>query len=119
MTIEAYIINYLNTEIPTTPASGDAPLEKPAQFITVEKTGERINNYIPKATIAVQSWAQTRADAMTLNETVKGKMLGMIKEKEIMRCKLNSEYNFPLEAAKHPRYQAVYEVVYDYNITVE
>lgn len=117
MTIEEFIIRYLNTELSGVSASGDAPTPKPERFVTVEKTGERITNYIPNATVVVQSWAKTRADAMELNETVKGKMLAMINEKEIMRCKLNSEYNYPFEASKHPRYQSVFEIVYDYNIT--
>lgn len=117
MTIEAFIVDYLNTEILSVPTSGDVPHPTPEKFITVEMTGARIQNYIPKADIVIESWAKTRAEAMALNEIVKGKMLEMVKEKEIMRCKLSSEYNYPLEATKHPRYQSIYEVVYDQNMT--
>ena len=118
MTIEEYIVSYLNTELEDVPVSGDAPATKPASFVTVEKTGERIKNYVPRATIAVQSWAPSRASAMALNERVKEKMLFMPEAPTVVsKCSLNSEYNYPHEASKHPRYQAVFEVVYDYNIS--
>lgn len=117
MTIEAFIVAYLNREITDIPTSGDVPHPLPAQFVTVEKTGERNRNHIPKAEIAVQSWAASRADAMALNERVKDVMLDMVSEPEIMRCVLNAEYNFPYEEIKHPRYQSVFEIVYNQNMT--
>lgn len=117
MTIEAFIVAYLNSVITDAPTSGDVPHPRPAQFITVEKTGERNRNHIPKAEIAVQSWAASRADAMALNERVKAAMLDMVSELEIMRCALNAEYNFPSEETKCPRYQSVFEIVYNRNLT--
>ena len=113
MTIEAFIVDYLSGEFSGISVSGDVPHPKPQEFITVEKTGERITNRIPKAEIVVQSWAASRAEAMALSDRVTGAMLDMVAEPEIMRCKLNAEYNYPLEEAKHPRYQAVFEVVYN------
>lgn len=118
MTIEEFVVNYLKTTITDVPTSADVPHPKPAKFITVEQTGERITNYIPKAEIAIQSWATSRAEAMALNDRVADVMLGMISNSEIMRCKLISEYNFPLKAEKNPRYQSVFEIVYDKNMTV-
>ena len=119
MTIEEFIVDYLSDSITDVPTSGDVPQPLPAIFITVVQTGERIQNYIPKATVAVQSWADTRANAMALNDLVTDTMLSMISEPEIMRCKLTAEYNFPDEDTKHPRYQSVFEIVYDKNMTAD
>lgn len=113
MTIEAFIVDYLSGEFSGISVSGDVPHPMPQEFITVEKTGERITNRIPKAEIVVQSWAASRAEAMALSDRVTDAMLGAVSEPEIMRCKLNAEYNYPLEEAKRPRYQAVFEVVYN------
>ena len=117
MTIEAYLVNYLAGELSGIPVSGSAPRTKPAKFVTLEKTGERVANFIPKATVAVQSWAQTRADAMALNEEVKAAMAAATEQPEIMSCRLNSDYNYPHQASDRPIYQAVFEVVYDHNIS--
>lgn len=117
MTIETYLVNYLTGALTNIPVSGSAPRSKPAKFVTLEKTGERVVNFIPKATVAVQSWALTRADAMALNEDVKAAMAAILAQPEIMSCKLNSDYNYPYQASNRPRYQAVFEIVYDHNIS--
>jgi hypothetical protein len=114
MTIEEFVVSYLNTMLPDVPASGDAPAEKPDEFITVEKTGERVKNYIPKATVVVESWAQSRTEARVLSGRVRNAMLGIMGEAQVMSCQLNSEYNYPSEETKRARYQQSFDIVYDH-----
>lgn len=112
MTIEAFIILYLSGRLPVR-VSGDVPAPVPDSFVTVEQTGSQRENKIGSATIAVQSWAGSRAEAAQLNKQAEEAMLGMISEPEISSCELDTSYNYTDMARKKPRYQAVFSVVYN------
>ena len=70
------------------------------------------SRHIRAATIAVQSWAGSRADAAALNERVIYAMDGIAEKPEICRCQLNTDYNYPDLTRNKPRYQAVFEIMY-------
>ena len=111
-TIEAYVIAYLNKALDVS-AYGDVPkMDTSGRFVTVEKTGSARSNHIDWATIVVQSWAESRAEADKLNEAVKAAMLRLAAQPEICRCQLSTDYNYPDLPTKSPRYQAVYEIIY-------
>lgn len=111
MTIEAFVIDYLDGAL-SVPVSGDTPHPMPNTFVTVEKTGGGRSNKIDSATLAIQSWAETRAAAAELNETVKQAMENIVEENEISRSDLDSDYNYTDEDTKRFRYQAVFDLVY-------
>lgn len=112
MNIEAYLIAYLGETLDVS-VYGEVPdLGTAAEFVTVEKTGGALADHICSATIAVQSWAESRAAAAELNEIVKTAMAGATARPEISRCHLSNDYNYPELASKRPRYQAVFDVVY-------
>jgi len=111
MTIEQFAIGYLSGRL-SVPVSGSVPSPRPDRFVTVERTGGRRVNKIPSATLAVQSWAASLADAAELNAQVEAAMEAMAAEPDISRSALDSSYNYTDEATKTPRYQAVFEVVY-------
>lgn len=111
MTIEAFVIDYLGGAL-SVPVSGDVPHSMPSSFVTVEKTGSQRTNKIDTATLAIQSWAETRAAAAELNETVKQAMENIVEENEISRSDLDSDYNYTDEDTKRFRYQAVFDLVY-------
>lgn len=111
MTIEAYIIQYLGSRL-TVPVSGDIPEPLPETFVTVEQTGGEHRDKIRHATIAVQSWSTSRANAAALDEEVIQILEAATGEPEISRCALDSHYNFTDLSRKKPRYQAVFDVVY-------
>lgn len=111
MTIEAFVVQYLSERLDA-PVSGDIPGNRPARFVTVEQTGSRFSNYVTTATVAVQSWAESRAEAMALNERVKAAMAEAVSMAEISRCVLETDYNFPDLTSKTARYQAVFEIVH-------
>lgn len=111
MTIEEFIVDYLSGVL-SVPVSGDVPSPVLPRFVTVEKTGGGRENKIPSATIAVQAWAETRADAADLCSEVEAAMEAILAEPEISRCALDSSYNFPDLERKKPRYQAVFSVIH-------
>lgn len=113
MTIESLTINYLNNNLPNgVRASGSAPHPMPDAFVTVEQTGGSDADHIKGATLAIQSWAATRAAAAELNETVKAIMAQAAELPQISRCALSTDYNYTDLATNHPRYQAVYDIIF-------
>lgn len=111
MTIESYVIQYLEQALGIS-VTGLVPEQMPDRFVTVEKTGSQVSNYITSASLAIQSWARTQADAVELNELVKAAMGAMDVNPEISACDLDSDYNFTDEESKMYRYQAIFTVVY-------
>ena len=116
MTIEEYVIAKLSTALATpTPAvsvSGEVPPDRPAVFVTLEKTGSAETDRIRSATLVIDSWAGSRADACALNERVKAAMEALRAEPEIARVHCDTDYNFPDQTTKHHRYAAVFDVVH-------
>lgn len=112
MTAEEYFVAYLAAALPGVPVSGNVPEPTPEVFVTVERVGGGEENHIKRADIAVQSWAGTRAAAAQLNEQVKAAMAEAIDDGNISRCHLDTDYNFTDTTTRHPRYQAVFEVVH-------
>jgi len=111
MNIEFLIIDYLNEAL-TVPAYGEVPKTPPESFVVVEKTSGGERDRIRSATLAIQSYAATKAQTATLNESVIEVMRGAIGLDEICACRLNSDYNFT-DTAKHQyRYQAVFNIFY-------
>ena len=115
--IESVVINWLNANHLT--AYGEEPKNSyPNEyfsrdsFCVVQKTGGGVTNRIRQATIAVQSYAPTLAEAATLNEAVITAMANMIELSDITAVRLNSDYEFSREATKQPRYQAVFDIYY-------
>lgn len=109
MKIEEYVIAYLG-DVLDVHVSGDVP--EMDTFVTVEKTGSNDSRHIRSATIAVQSWAGSRAAAAALNEAVINAMARIAGKPEICRCELNTDYNYPDLTRNKPRYQAVFEIMY-------
>ena len=111
MTVEEFFVDFLSDALDV-PVSGDIPDAMPESFVTLEQTGSRTENYLYHPTLAVQSWASSRADASALNEKVKAAMARAIEQPQISRCQLDTDYNFPELEMKHPRYQAIFEITY-------
>ena len=111
--IETILLNYLGHNIPTVPCYMERPEEKPAgSYIILEKTASSLENHLPSATMAVQSYAPTLEQAAQLNQTVKALLLESYTEKEISGVRLQTDYNFTNTATKQPCYQAVFDFYY-------
>lgn len=111
MTVEEIVIGYLN-DVSDYPAYGERPESPDDRYFIVQRTGGGTHNKICAATLAIQSYAPTKAEAAGLNEHLEDVMEGITELELISHCNLNSSYDFTNVAAKQPRYQAVYDVVF-------
>ena len=111
MTIEQIIVDHLSRML-SVPVSGETPANKPAEFVTVEKTGSSTQNRIKSATLAIQSWSTSQSSASALNETVKAAMDDAAALAAVSSARCETDYNFTDTSTKRHRYQAVYTVVY-------
>lgn len=109
--IEVIVLNYLNSTL-RVPAYMEVPVDAPAEYVLLEKTGSSVENCIETATITVQSYANTLFQAASLNEEVKEAMKDIVSLREIMGVELNSDYNFTDATKKKYRYQAVFELIF-------
>lgn len=82
------------------------------KYYVIEKVGGGESNHIKRASIAVQSLADTMYEAAELNEAVKEIMRGIVALPEVSSCRLDSDYNFTDTASKKYRYQAVFDLVH-------
>lgn len=109
--IEIIILNYLGEKLDY-PVLMEEPEEELQRYVLIEKTGGRIENYIHHATLAIQSYAESKHEAAILNEQVKDVMNMAAVMDSIGSSKLNSDYEFTDTTKKQYRYQAVYDLVY-------
>lgn len=110
--IETIVLTALSNQL-SVPIYMEAPEQKPASYVVLQKTGSRRVNRLDSATFAVQSVAETLYDAASLNELVKAVMdhLPYLTE-AVFSSALDSDYNFTDTDTKQRRYQAVYIITY-------
>lgn len=108
--IEKTVLDYIN-EKANNPCYTERNGQK-GKFYVIEKVGGGETDHIKNSRIAVQSYADSMYDAASMNETVKGIMLGITELNSVSKCKLNSDYNFTDTSTKKYRYQAVFDLVH-------
>ncbi len=109
--VETIVRNHLKSALDV-PVLLEVPEKMPETFILIEKTGASRENYIDRATIAVQSWAASMYEAASLNDKVKKAMDSLPELPNVSRAALNSDYNHTDTSTKKYRYQAVYDLTY-------
>ncbi|MBQ4599138.1 MAG: hypothetical protein IJB19_04440 [Clostridia bacterium] len=111
--IELDVMNFL-TERTGYPAFLEEPdkAHRPGSYYLAEKLGSSENDHITSAQIAVQSYAPSLVEAMSLNHAAKAAMSGFIELDRISRCRCVSDYNFTDTQTKRYRYQAVFDITY-------
>jgi len=110
--IEVTVLNYLKSVLTDVTVTTEIRQGMGDTFVLIEKTGGGQSDRLFNSTFAVQSWAASIYDAMALNERVKEAMFDLPSVTNVTKCSLNSDYNFTDTATKHPRYQAVFDVVH-------
>lgn len=80
------------------------------QCFVVEKTGSDEVNFIKSATVAIQSYGSSMAEAASLNELLKIAVADMVQCDRICSCRLSTDYPFTDIDTKQYRYQAVFEI---------
>ena len=89
------------------------PVNPPAEYIVIERTGGSITNQIDGATVAIQSISKnSMLRAIEINEAVKSEMFLLPYSAHAFSVRLNSDYNFTNTETKEYRYQAVFEIRY-------
>lgn len=109
--IEAIVRNYLKEKL-SVEVYMEEPEEIPESYVIIEKTGGGKSNGLNSATLAIQSYAQSLADACLLNEAVKLALEDIDMQDPISKAELNTDYNFTDTETKRYRYQAVYDFIY-------
>ena len=112
MNIEPVVIDYLKTELQTDSVYGEVQENPEEEYYVVDKTGSDAENRIITSTIAIQSYARSKARASDKNEMVKEVMDRIIRLPVIDDCQLMSDYNFTNTAKKEYRYQAVFLITH-------
>lgn len=111
MNAEGLIIAHLNG-LPDRPAEAfqDVPPDRPARFITVERTGGPREFVRELPTFAVQCWAESRWQASELARVTASNLEAMVSHPAVGRVTVSSTYNFPSPDGE-PRYQLTVELV--------
>lgn len=112
MNIEATVISYLNNIIGSGNVYAEVPDSPSGEFFVVDKTGSSTENRICTSTIAVQSYADSKAEASDANERIKAIMDGIVELDSIGACYLDTDYNFTNVARKQHRYQAIFRITH-------
>ena len=108
---EALLVAYLNG-LPGRPAEAfmDVPRDRPARFITVERTGGPREHVRELPMYAVQCWAESRWQASELARVTADNLEALVSHPAVGRVTVSSTYNFPSPDGE-PRYQLVVELV--------
>lgn len=108
--IEAIILNYLKKKgIKAYMEEND---NMPEEYVLIEKTGSGEENYLKRATLALQSFSSSLYKTAELNETLKEVMKQSIELDDVCKCSLNSDYVYNDKLRKKYRYQAVFDIVH-------
>ena len=110
--IEKTVKEYLELNIDV-PVYLEIPANPPEKYVVIEKTAGGEENHLEIATLAIQSVSEKSLyNAAELNEQVKKTLRSIVFETGIMKCKLNTDYNFTDTVKKVYRYQAVYNLTF-------
>ena len=104
--IEKTILDYLNEHL-TVPAYMEEPIDKPASYVLIERTGSSESDLIETTTLALQSYGASLYDAAALNMVVKAQIKQAVELPSVSAVYINSDYNFTDTETKRYRYQCV------------
>lgn len=109
--IEKILLDHLSASLEVV-CGMEVPSNAPDSFVVLEKTGDRCENQISTAIVAVQSYGPSLYEAACLNERVKAAMETAAALPGVAAVHRNSDYNFTDTTTKRYRYQAVFDVTY-------
>lgn len=107
--IEIIVKEYLSKQLDI-PIVFEHQNNLPKQFILVQKTSGKRENFLNSSTIAIQSYGASMFEAAKLNEKIKNLMYDLITVDEVSKVSLNSDYNHTDFDTKQYRYQAVFDI---------
>lgn len=104
--IEKTILDYLDEHL-SVPVYMEEPINKPASYVLIERTGSSESNLVETTTLALQSYGASLYDAAVLNMAVKARIKQAIELPTVSAVYINSDYNFTDTETKRYRYQCV------------
>lgn len=94
------------------PAFADPPAQRPAEFVTVERTGGPREVGIDRPSVALQAWAGSSARASTLaSELARGLLESYPARARVWRCDVSGIYEFADPDSGHARWQVTADLV--------
>lgn len=110
--IEDRILTYLNQALQV-PSYTEEQAHMPGSFILLQRTGGSESDYLKRAMVAIQSYAESLYKAASLNNELVNAMYDFADyDSNVSSVRLNSDYNFTDTNKKKYRYQAVFEIYY-------
>jgi hypothetical protein len=104
--IEKTILDYLDEHL-NVPVYMEEPINKPASYVLIERTGSSESDLIESTTLALQSYGASLYDAAVLNMAVKARIKQAVELPSVSAVYINSDYNFTDTETKRYRYQCV------------
>jgi len=104
--IEKTILDYLGEHL-SVPVYMEEPIDKPASYVLIERTGSSESELIESTTLALQSYGASLYDAAALNMAVKARIKQAVELPSVSAVYINSDYNFTDTETKRYRYQCV------------
>jgi len=104
--IEKTILDYLGEHL-SVPVYMEEPINKPASYVLIERTGSSESDLIESTTLALQSYGASLYDAAALNMAVKARIKQAVELPSVSAVYINSDYNFTDTETKRYRYQCV------------
>ena len=104
--IEKTILDYLGEHL-SVPVYMEEPINKPASYVLIERTGSSESDLIETTTLALQSYGASLYDAAVLNMAVKARIKQAVELPTVSAVYINSDYNFTDTETKRYRYQCV------------
>lgn len=111
MDAEVTVRQWLASQL-SVPVSTEVPANRPAEFVTVERSGGPITDVRDKALLTIECWSTSRTNAGTLAHTVCDSLIaGSISHPQIASADINSIVNNPDPASGQARFQITAIVV--------
>ena len=104
--IEKTILDYLDEHL-SVPVYMEEPINKPASYVLIERTGSSESDLIETTMLALQSYGASLYDAAVLNMAVKARIKQAVELPSVSAVYINSDYNFTDTETKRYRYQCV------------
>lgn len=109
--IEVDIIKYLSQALGVS-VTGEKPINKPKEYVVIEKMdGGRID-YIDAITISIMSYSDTLLNAAKLDEKVKNAMFDIVSIDYISSCKLGGGSQAIDRQTKEYAYESIFNLIY-------
>lgn len=105
--IEATLIDFLMDQLDIDDVYAEVPLDPPASFIVIERTGGTRDDRIWSSTIAIQSYGSSLAAAADLNEDVLNALESLAVRGTVTGYRITGSYPYPDTVRQRPRYQTV------------